>query len=157
MADQHAFVPKIATLLKPNGFLMLATQNRPALERSAIPAPMPGQLRRWVDRSELEKLLERDFQLEKIFTITPSSTGGVRRIINSNQLKQLAKAIGLEGMMAQVKKGARKCGAWLDIDGVSAKTSSRLTEEHNQTSRPSQAPRSATRQQPALRRQHRPT
>jgi 2-polyprenyl-3-methyl-5-hydroxy-6-metoxy-1,4-benzoquinol methylase len=110
VADQQAFVRKISTLLKPGGYLMLATQNRSALERSAIPAPRPGQLRRWVDRSELEHLLEGDLQVEKIFTITPQFNRGVLRIVNSNQLRHLAKTIGLGGLMAQVKRAQEKAG-----------------------------------------------
>jgi SAM-dependent methyltransferase len=42
VADQPAFLAKIAGLLKPGGYLMLATQNKPALLRNDIPAPKPG-------------------------------------------------------------------------------------------------------------------
>ena len=46
VSDQAAFVARISGLLKPGGYLMLATQNKPALMRNNIPAPAPGQLRR---------------------------------------------------------------------------------------------------------------
>jgi 2-polyprenyl-3-methyl-5-hydroxy-6-metoxy-1,4-benzoquinol methylase len=50
VADQQAFVSKIASILKPSEYLMMATQNRPALERNDISPPGPGQIRHWVDR-----------------------------------------------------------------------------------------------------------
>src|SRR5690349_1749997 len=62
VADQPAFLAKIASLLKPGGRLMLATQNRAALEKNDIEPPEPGQLRRWVDRDELRQLLQVDFE-----------------------------------------------------------------------------------------------
>jgi 2-polyprenyl-3-methyl-5-hydroxy-6-metoxy-1,4-benzoquinol methylase len=54
VADQAAFVRKLASHLRPGGHLMLATQNRVVLERfNRIPPPAPGQLRRWFDKYEL--------------------------------------------------------------------------------------------------------
>jgi SAM-dependent methyltransferase len=42
VSDQPAYLRKIAALLKPGGYLVLATHNGPVLERNAIPAPMAG-------------------------------------------------------------------------------------------------------------------
>lgn len=45
VADQPAFLARIAHMLRDGGWLMLATQNRPVLERwSAVGAPIPGLL-----------------------------------------------------------------------------------------------------------------
>jgi 2-polyprenyl-3-methyl-5-hydroxy-6-metoxy-1,4-benzoquinol methylase len=56
--DQVAFVDKIAELLRPGGYLMLATQNKFTLSRwSEVVPQAPGQIRKWVDAKELRRLL----------------------------------------------------------------------------------------------------
>jgi 2-polyprenyl-3-methyl-5-hydroxy-6-metoxy-1,4-benzoquinol methylase len=50
VADQRAFIRKLARHLRPGSHLMLATQNRFILQYlNRRPPPAPGQLRRWVD------------------------------------------------------------------------------------------------------------
>lgn len=54
VSDQAAFVERISGLLVRGGELMLATQNSEVLQHHCrIPAPGPGQLRRWVSLAEL--------------------------------------------------------------------------------------------------------
>lgn len=91
VADQPAFLHKIATLLHPRGYLMLATQNRPILERNNVPPPRPGQLRRWVDARELRTLLSADFQVIALFTVSPIGNRGVLRLVNSYKLNRLVR------------------------------------------------------------------
>jgi 2-polyprenyl-3-methyl-5-hydroxy-6-metoxy-1,4-benzoquinol methylase len=86
VADQQAFVGRIAELLKPEGLLMLATQNKPALLRNDIPPSGNGQLRHWVDRKEPQQLLAPQFFVECMFSITPQFNRGTLRVINSNRL-----------------------------------------------------------------------
>lgn len=83
VADQRGFIEKIISHLKPGGLLMLATQNRPALERNAIPPPADGQLRRWVDRRELHALLTEQFAVTDLFSVTPRFNRGLLRLANS--------------------------------------------------------------------------
>ncbi len=111
VADQRAFIRRIASLLKPGGYLMFATQNRPQLERNDIPRPMPGQIRQWVDRHELARLLEPDFNIRSLFSVTPQCNRGVLRIINSSKLHSALSAIGLARVGQTVKRVQEK--AWL--------------------------------------------
>jgi 2-polyprenyl-3-methyl-5-hydroxy-6-metoxy-1,4-benzoquinol methylase len=104
VADQPAFLAKIAGLLKPGGYLMLATQNKPALLRNDIPAPNPGQLRHWVDRHELAELMALRFEVKEMFSITPHFNRGLLRVINSGRLKRLAEAAKLSPVLRQVKR-----------------------------------------------------
>jgi 2-polyprenyl-3-methyl-5-hydroxy-6-metoxy-1,4-benzoquinol methylase len=72
VADQPAFVRKLASHLRPGGHLMMATQNRFVLQHlNRIPPPAPGQLRRWVDKRELRALLAPEFEVEELFSVTP--------------------------------------------------------------------------------------
>jgi 2-polyprenyl-3-methyl-5-hydroxy-6-metoxy-1,4-benzoquinol methylase len=92
--DQQAFVAKIAGLLKPGGHLMLATQNRPVLERyNRIPPPSAGQLRRWVDAAELEALLTGHFDLLKLYSVTPRADHGLMRIATSHKINVAIDAL----------------------------------------------------------------
>ncbi|WP_099868084.1 class I SAM-dependent methyltransferase [Pararhizobium haloflavum] len=85
--DQKAFVHKLASHLKPGGYLMMATQNRTVLQRfNAIAPPAPGQLRRWVDADELQTLLADDFEILELFSVFPKANKGVMRVVNSRKL-----------------------------------------------------------------------
>lgn len=108
--DQPAFLAKIAAMLRPNGYFMLATQNRPQLERNDIPPPEPGQIRRWVDRHELKALLSRGFEIEELFSITPKFNRGYLRYLNSQKLHLLASAVGMGAVTDWLKKRQEK--AW---------------------------------------------
>lgn len=90
VADQPAFIEKLASLLRPGGHLMLATQNRPVLERfNRVGAPQPGQLRHWVDRCELTALLAPHFKVVEMRTLTPKANRGVWRIFNTGKIDRI--------------------------------------------------------------------
>ncbi|MFZ2099484.1 MAG: methyltransferase domain-containing protein [Oricola sp.] len=92
--DHKAFVSKLASHLRPRGLLMLATQNRPVLQNlNRIPPPAEGQLRRWFDRYELAELLDAEFRIDELFSITPRSNRGVMRIVNSEKLNRPLRAV----------------------------------------------------------------
>jgi len=94
VADQAAFLAKIARLLRPGGYLMLATQNRPILERwSAIGRPTLGQIRRWVDAPGLKKLLEGRFKIERLTSVLPVGDEGYLRLVNSVKVNRLLDAL----------------------------------------------------------------
>jgi 2-polyprenyl-3-methyl-5-hydroxy-6-metoxy-1,4-benzoquinol methylase len=94
VADQPAFVARIAQLLRPGGFLMLATQNRPVLERyNRIPPPEPGQLRRWVDRNELVELLASHFEVQEVRQITPRADRGLLRLIAGRNARRVMRLV----------------------------------------------------------------
>lgn len=111
VADQPAFMDKIAAMLKPGGHFIIATQNRPALMRNAIPAPQPGQLRHWVDRHELTALLQPKFKLLELRSITPMFNRGFLRAVNSSKLHRLAASLKLEPVGKTVIRMQEK--AWL--------------------------------------------
>lgn len=94
VAHQEAFVRKLASHLRPGGHLMLATQNRFVLQRfNRIPPPAPGQLRRWVDRHELRRLLDPEFDVLTLFSVSPKANRGFMRLVNSKKLNWPVRAI----------------------------------------------------------------
>lgn len=94
VGDQQAFVSKLASLLRPGGTLILATQNRFVLKNfNRIPPPAPGQIRRWVDRHELRRLLDKEFRVEELYSLTPRANHGVMRLLNSRQFNLPIRAV----------------------------------------------------------------
>jgi 2-polyprenyl-3-methyl-5-hydroxy-6-metoxy-1,4-benzoquinol methylase len=94
IADQPAFLAKLASVLRPGGSLMLATQNRPVLERCEDVAPRAeGQIRNWVDRHQLRALLEPHFSIERMVSICPHGHRGLLRLTNSEKLNATVGAV----------------------------------------------------------------
>ncbi|MGQ0531386.1 MAG: class I SAM-dependent methyltransferase [Caulobacteraceae bacterium] len=92
VADHDAFVAKMAGLLKPGGKLILATQNRAALERyNRVEPQAEGQLRRWFDRDELRALLSRHLTVRRLTAITPHSNKGFTRLIAGRWARRLMR------------------------------------------------------------------
>lgn len=95
MADQPAFVAKLAEALKPGGHLMIATQNRFVLERYASVAPRgEGQIRQWVDHRQLRKLLLPRFEILELTSIYPNFGHiGLLRLVNSPKLNAVVSRV----------------------------------------------------------------
>lgn len=94
VADQEGFVAKLARILRPDGMLMLATQNRPVLERlNHVPPPAPGAIRKWVDRDELSALLRPHFELREMKGITPRANRLPWKLVNNNVVDPALRAI----------------------------------------------------------------
>lgn len=108
VADQPAFMAKIASLLCPGGQLMLATQNRPVLQdRCRVPPPDPGQVRRWVDRRELRALTAPHFVVDELFSVTPVAHRWPYRALTSWRLHD---ALGPVGRTLRSRLEARDWG-----------------------------------------------
>jgi 2-polyprenyl-3-methyl-5-hydroxy-6-metoxy-1,4-benzoquinol methylase len=85
--DQPSFMSRLASLLKPGGRLVLATQNRPIYERwRSVAAAHPAQLRRWVNAKELRALMAPHFRDVGLASLCPVGDGGFLRIVNSPKL-----------------------------------------------------------------------
>ena len=85
--SQPKFIELMARVLKPNGSLILTTQNRAVYCRnSQIRPPAEGQLRRWVTMRELRVMLRPYFRVVQAFTIQPSGDRGFLRIVNATKI-----------------------------------------------------------------------
>jgi 2-polyprenyl-3-methyl-5-hydroxy-6-metoxy-1,4-benzoquinol methylase len=87
---QDAFLAKIARLLRPGGYLMLATQNRFALERwSQVAARGNGQIRKWVDARTLRRLVGAHLEIVRLTSICPEGDRGILRWINAPKINRM--------------------------------------------------------------------
>ena len=94
VADQVAFVGRLASLLKPGGLLLLSTQSRPVFERwGAVSPPDPAQIRQWVDRRTLLWLLKSGFESIEIRSLVPAGNRGVLQFSNSAKLNRVLAAL----------------------------------------------------------------
>lgn len=94
VADQQAFIARIATLLKPGGVLLLATQNKTVLTKHCrIPPPGPGQLRNWVDGNQLRTLLETRLHVKRLVSASPIAHRGLRRLLTGQRLNNAVRDI----------------------------------------------------------------
>lgn len=107
VADQSAFMQRIARLLKPEGYVFLATQNRPVLERwSEVGAPMPGTIRQWVDVRCLRGLMEPHFEGLEIESVHPVGDRGLLRIVNSVKLNAVLGRVVPAAAIERLKERA---------------------------------------------------
>lgn len=103
--DQPAFMSRVARLLRGGGVLMLATQNRFVLERTAGVTPQaPGQVRQWVDAAALRRLLEPHFEILQLTSLHPTGHLGVLRCVNSGKLESLLSSIGLANAWTSLRE-----------------------------------------------------
>ncbi|WP_245422056.1 class I SAM-dependent methyltransferase [Alsobacter soli] len=95
VADQAAFMEKIASLLRPGGQLLMATQNKPVLRDHCanIAPPAPGQLRKWVDAQELAELASPHFVVEELFSVSPVAHKWPRRLLTSYKVNHLLRPV----------------------------------------------------------------
>lgn len=92
VADQSAFIAKLARILRPGGVLILATQNRPVLERmNNVPPPAAGSIRHWVDETELRSLLRPHFDVDELAIITPKANRLPWKLISNSKVDPLLR------------------------------------------------------------------
>lgn len=85
--SQPQFVKLLSELLNDRGYLIVTTQNRSIYMRnSRVQAPLEGQIRRWVTRSELRAVTAPYFECLRSYTIEPCGDLGILRFINSRKL-----------------------------------------------------------------------
>lgn len=107
VADQHAFLARLAALLKPGGRLILCTQNRPVLERWDSVSPRdPAQIRHWVDARELRRLLSPHFTGIAVQSLFPVGNRGFLRIVNSPRLNALLGSVVSPARLTRLKERA---------------------------------------------------
>lgn len=105
VSEQREFMRRLAQLLRPGGFLLLATQNRFVLERfEAVRPAQPGQIRHWVNARELRALLRPHFQTIKMTSLVTVGHSGVLRFLNSARLNAVLAKLGVDASYDLLKE-----------------------------------------------------
>lgn len=107
IADQQAFIDRLASFLTASGYLILTTQNKFVFERrDDVMHQAPGQIRRWLNPREVKKLLLPRFDLVVCTTIEPAGHNGILRIVNSAKLNKLIEYFLPRGSFKSIKERA---------------------------------------------------
>jgi 2-polyprenyl-3-methyl-5-hydroxy-6-metoxy-1,4-benzoquinol methylase len=92
--DQPLFLNKLASLILPGGYLILTAVNTFVYHRrSDVRAPEPGQIRRWLSRKDLHRLVDPHFHILKSTTVLPRGDRGILRLVNSTKLNRLVSLV----------------------------------------------------------------
>ncbi|MCI0556514.1 MAG: class I SAM-dependent methyltransferase, partial [Anaerolineae bacterium] len=104
--DQDAAVRKITSLLKPRGYVILTTVNPFVYSRrSDIGPPGDAQIRNWLTRKQLHRLLTNNSLIPlRSWTILPSGDKGILRVVNSHKLNRLIGQFVSQTFIEQVKE-----------------------------------------------------
>jgi SAM-dependent methyltransferase len=82
--DQSKFVRRCADLLVPGGTFVVTTQNRDVYDFLGH-GPPKGYLRRWVNKSELVRLLTPEFDVRSVRTIAPPDAGKLQPALDGRK------------------------------------------------------------------------
>lgn len=105
--DQKLFVKKLASALKQNGFLILTSVNKFVYERRDDIDPVkPGQIRNWLSQSEISTLLRPYLKILANYTVEPSGSKGILRVINSHKINRLASLVLTNRLLKTLKEKA---------------------------------------------------
>jgi 2-polyprenyl-3-methyl-5-hydroxy-6-metoxy-1,4-benzoquinol methylase len=106
LVDQAGFVKRMASWLKPNGYLILTCQNKFILKRVDVAPQAQGQVRQWLNRRELRRLISMRFDLLKMTTIGPEGRRGMLGVVNSRRINALLQRFLTEASIQSVKEWA---------------------------------------------------
>jgi SAM-dependent methyltransferase len=106
LIDQVGFVKRMASWLKPSGYLILTCQNKFILERVEVAPQAQGQVRQWLKRRELKRLISIRFDLLKMTTIGPEGRRGILRVVNSRRTNSFLRRFVPEASIQRVKEWA---------------------------------------------------
>jgi len=115
VTDQLRFIAKLASLIKPGGSLILTSQNKFIYKRRRdVGPPKPGNVRKWLSRSELRKLLTPHFRILQMRTIRPKEGKGlILRVAHSYKLNSLLRCFFSEARIDRIKEGLGLGQTWV--------------------------------------------
>jgi 2-polyprenyl-3-methyl-5-hydroxy-6-metoxy-1,4-benzoquinol methylase len=104
--NQAQFLSRLASLIKPGGFLILTSLNSFVYRRrSEIRMPRPAdEICNWLTKKQLVQLLSSDFQIQYNATVLPKGDQGILRLVNSRRLNWLLARVFTPGSIARAKE-----------------------------------------------------
>ena len=110
--DHHRSVQRFASLLRPNGTLLLMTQNPFVWKRRPLepfPADVPnGRLDQWPTRRQILGMLAPHFVVDRVTTLDPGGDRGVLWWVEHRYARGALNRL----------LGRQRCEAWLERAGL---------------------------------------
>ncbi|MBI5584165.1 MAG: class I SAM-dependent methyltransferase [Deltaproteobacteria bacterium] len=92
--DQQAFAAGLARVTRPEGTLLLTSQNEYVWKRTSwLKPPGEGQIRNWPSRKRLRDLFQSYYVIEKIKTCAPGGDRGWPRLFTNRVAARFGKAL----------------------------------------------------------------
>ena len=105
VSDQREFIERIRQLLRPGGFVYIATPNRFVYERRDDVSPQgDGQVRIWNYPHEVRGLLEGGFIIRHFTTLVPDGHRGILRTVNSARINNVLNRFVGEPVVERAKE-----------------------------------------------------
>ena len=105
VSDQRAFVDRIGQLLRPGGYVYIATPNRFVYERRDGVSPQgDGQVRIWNYPREVRALLGDSFTIRHFTTLVPEGHRGILRTVNSHRVNSVLNRFVGASMVERAKE-----------------------------------------------------
>jgi 2-polyprenyl-3-methyl-5-hydroxy-6-metoxy-1,4-benzoquinol methylase len=105
VGDQRSFLDRVATMLKPRGYLILICPNKFVWDRTRFIRQLTGKVPvKWLYMKDLKALLNRHFVTLHSETIIPGGNRGILRVINSNKVEKAIKTIINPDHMVKLKE-----------------------------------------------------
>jgi 2-polyprenyl-3-methyl-5-hydroxy-6-metoxy-1,4-benzoquinol methylase len=106
VADQNSFMKQIVDALRPGGYAVITAVNTFVYERctDVAMALQRGQVRQWLPRRDLRRLLSAHLTIRGWTTALPRGNLGVLRIVNSTKLNALLATVFAEETIRRAKE-----------------------------------------------------
>ena len=92
--NQHAFLHKVAMVLKSRGYFIIICPNKFVWDRTRFTRQLEGKVPvRWLHMRDLKGLLSRHFVALRSETVIPAGNRGMLRLINSNKVQRAIETI----------------------------------------------------------------
>jgi len=103
--DQSGFLQKFASLMKPGALVGFSTINKFVYERSSdVGAPEEGQVRHWLSKAEMRKMLAPYFDLVSMETLEPRGDTGILQFVNSFKINALLELVFSHQSIKRIKE-----------------------------------------------------
>lgn len=90
--DQKKYIQIASDLLKPNGWLILSTNNKFVMDRLGEKYDDHknlGHIENWLSTKEMTALLRKDFNILRKVSINPRGSEGILKLVNSYKLNKI--------------------------------------------------------------------
>ena len=113
--DQPRFITKLASTIKRGAHLILTSPNKFIYNRRLdVGLPKPGNIRKWLSRSELRKLLAPEFRILQMRTLRPKEGKGfILRVAHSYKLNSLFKCFFSQSRIDRFKESLGLGQTWV--------------------------------------------
>ncbi len=97
VSDPPGLVQKIASVMRPEGYLVISAANKLVMDRMRFSDGIVGvgpedpeeHIKKWPSMGDLKRLLKPNFRILHTTSVIPMGNRGVLRIVNSHKLNQL--------------------------------------------------------------------